>query len=518
MKVALCCIGRLENRYIKEFVEHYKKIGVDKIFIYDNNHDEEEHFEDVIECYIKDNFVDIINYRNKENCQLMAYQDCYNRHRNEFDWMLYTDCGDEYLELTKFDNVKDFLNQNIFDGYDLIHINLLTYGDNDLIYYEDKPLCERFKKPVMPLNFCKNYSIPENCHVSSIVRCSTPSIVWGGTPHTPSNDLNCCDAKGNKCDSTSPFLEPFNFDEAFFRHYTTKTIEEFYTIKVKRGFPDGNKDYFKYTSWIREFFRVNKKNKEKVSYLEKINNDNIDFFIGTYKTFTPPITNVSYKIIYGNHNIFENDSLKWYKLTSDEKLDDRFYSEIYMLKNIPSSYKLKDYVGFCHYRKYFEFLDKIPNLNEIFKNYDVVLIDPIKFSNTVREQYGESHNIDDFNIIENVIKNYFHEYYDSFKIVSERRYLYPANMFIMKKNDFKEYIKFISDVLDKYLGEIGYDIEKRIEENKNKYDKIFCKENTLKYQYRIGGYLAERLTNVFVEKKFNKIKTYGMKITELKYE
>lgn len=34
MKVALCCIGKLENRYSKEFVEYYKTIGFDKIFIY----------------------------------------------------------------------------------------------------------------------------------------------------------------------------------------------------------------------------------------------------------------------------------------------------------------------------------------------------------------------------------------------------------------------------------------------------------------------------------------------------
>ena len=39
MKVALCCIGRLENRYIKEYVDFYLGIGVDKIFLYDNNYD-----------------------------------------------------------------------------------------------------------------------------------------------------------------------------------------------------------------------------------------------------------------------------------------------------------------------------------------------------------------------------------------------------------------------------------------------------------------------------------------------
>ena len=35
-KVAVCAIARNENRYAVEWVEHYKKIGVSKIFIYDN--------------------------------------------------------------------------------------------------------------------------------------------------------------------------------------------------------------------------------------------------------------------------------------------------------------------------------------------------------------------------------------------------------------------------------------------------------------------------------------------------
>ena len=37
MKVASCSIVRLENAYIREFVEHQQKIGFDKVFIYDHN-------------------------------------------------------------------------------------------------------------------------------------------------------------------------------------------------------------------------------------------------------------------------------------------------------------------------------------------------------------------------------------------------------------------------------------------------------------------------------------------------
>ena len=36
-KVCLCTLGKQENRYIREFVSYYKKLGVDKIYLYDNN-------------------------------------------------------------------------------------------------------------------------------------------------------------------------------------------------------------------------------------------------------------------------------------------------------------------------------------------------------------------------------------------------------------------------------------------------------------------------------------------------
>ena len=62
-KVAICAIGRLENRYAVEWVEHYNALGVDKIFIYDNNRVEDgELFQDVLQPYIEAGFVEIIYF------------------------------------------------------------------------------------------------------------------------------------------------------------------------------------------------------------------------------------------------------------------------------------------------------------------------------------------------------------------------------------------------------------------------------------------------------------------------
>ena len=52
LKVCLCTLGKKENMYAREFVEHYKKYDIDKIFIYDNNEVTGESFDLVLEDYI----------------------------------------------------------------------------------------------------------------------------------------------------------------------------------------------------------------------------------------------------------------------------------------------------------------------------------------------------------------------------------------------------------------------------------------------------------------------------------
>jgi hypothetical protein len=89
IRVAIVAIGKSENHYIKEWVEHYYNLGVNKIFLYDNNDIDGEKFEDEIAKYIKSGYVEIINYRgikpNSSNIQSLAYLDCYKNRMQNFD-------------------------------------------------------------------------------------------------------------------------------------------------------------------------------------------------------------------------------------------------------------------------------------------------------------------------------------------------------------------------------------------------------------------------------------------------
>ena len=79
MKTSLVAIGRRENQYAREWVGHHLALGFDHIYIYDNNHEGEEHFEYVLGDYVTEGLVTVIDYRDKERAQRSAYNDAYQR-------------------------------------------------------------------------------------------------------------------------------------------------------------------------------------------------------------------------------------------------------------------------------------------------------------------------------------------------------------------------------------------------------------------------------------------------------
>ena len=96
IKVALCTMGKMENLYVKEFIDYYSKLGIDHIFIYDDNIPETEKISDILNQKEKE-IVTI--YESKSfhiDNQSTAFTKCYKNNLNKFDWFLMVDM-DEFL-------------------------------------------------------------------------------------------------------------------------------------------------------------------------------------------------------------------------------------------------------------------------------------------------------------------------------------------------------------------------------------------------------------------------------------
>ena len=144
-EIALCCIGRRENRYAREFVSYYKSIGFDKIFICDNNHDGEEHFEDVLGDYIESGFVEVLDYRNKGGYQGHAYTDVYKEYGKRYQWIAFFDF-DEYLTIVDGSDIHQLMSR--YDDFNCVLFNWMNYGDNGLLKDDGRDLLERFTEPL----------------------------------------------------------------------------------------------------------------------------------------------------------------------------------------------------------------------------------------------------------------------------------------------------------------------------------------------------------------------------------
>ena len=139
LNICLCAIVKNENLYIREFIEHYKKIGYNKIFLYDNNDKNGENIEEFIKEYINNGFVEIIEFHersSREKPQFEAYKDCYLKYNKLYDWLSFYDV-DEFLVINKkYRFIQDFLNDKIFQKCQNIKINWLWYYDKNTLYEE----------------------------------------------------------------------------------------------------------------------------------------------------------------------------------------------------------------------------------------------------------------------------------------------------------------------------------------------------------------------------------------------
>lgn len=113
----MCSIIRRENRYIKYFIDFYKKLGYNHIYLYDHNDSGDEVLEDVqiIKDGVKDGFITIIDFKDKPGYpQLDAYFSCLASYSTQYDWISFFDV-DEYLILEPKDiSIQEFLSNPRF--------------------------------------------------------------------------------------------------------------------------------------------------------------------------------------------------------------------------------------------------------------------------------------------------------------------------------------------------------------------------------------------------------------------
>lgn len=259
MKVLLCAVVKQENNYLREWVEWYKKTGVDKVLIYDNNDTDGEDPKDVIGDYVKKRYVSIYNWRGRKLIQKAAYNDAYKRYGKKYDWLMMLDV-DEFLKIDRIPferNVKAWLSQSLFDGWDGVKVCWKCMTDSGLVRVEDGNYSrDRFTEVLR-----KDHS--DNYYAKTIVRGGL-DIRWEPSVHYPIGLKNCCNVLGgaekpkNKMSAREPM-----WTKAVLLHYRYRTIEEYVTNKMSRLYADHDDEYAKAYLTLERFFAYNEWTDEK---------------------------------------------------------------------------------------------------------------------------------------------------------------------------------------------------------------------------------------------------------------
>ena len=240
----------------------------------------------------------------------------------------------------------------------------------------------------------------------------------------------------------------------------------------------------------------------------------VNLYINTHKDFANNlIYNPAYKILCDDLSQIkneykikviptnENNTLYQKRVSYCEGAKMHYIWQLYKTGNITSKY-----VGFFHYRRLFDFKNDIPDLDSLFKNYDVLLPQRMYFPYSMYDQFKKSHIVHFLDEAIEIIKDKYPEYYPSAKSFFQKKWANFCNIFIMKKEDFIKWGDFVYGVMYEVDKKNNFttdaDVRNLITKEINKCEGT----KDINYQSRIGGYVLERLSNVFYDKHFQKRK------------
>ena len=224
-KLGICLIVKNEASYIKEWIDYYKLIGADILFIYDN--DSTDNLKKILEPYIKSGLV-IYHQIPGSSRQLDAYNICIKTYRKDCQYIGFYDI-DEFVYLDPSKKLVDIIDDHFKRSADVggLALNWLIFGSSYQQSSTSELVIERFK-------YRSDVNFEKNLHIKSIV--NPRKVLVFRNPHFPYfiKGFANYSLTGEKVEDA---FTSSVYDEVRINHYFTKSKEEFVKKKSK-GFAD----------------------------------------------------------------------------------------------------------------------------------------------------------------------------------------------------------------------------------------------------------------------------------------
>ena len=197
------------------------------------------------------------------------------------------------------------------------------------------------------------------------------------------------------------------------------------------------------------------------------------------------------------------------------KVPDLYYSELWQMKKVSERKTLPKYIGFCHYRRYFGFMDAVPDIAAAIEKHGAITTTPADLGMTMRQQYATWGNPEDLQIATEIINERYPDFAPYWNRLLESKNMRLGTLSIMRTEDWKEMLGVMWDVANELLKRLGGDIVKRVNENPEAYK---VEKFGLTHELRVGGQMAERINSAWMDYKFPNAVQFPLVVTREKIE
>ena len=225
-ELALCAMFQNEGRFMKEWLEFYKLLGVEHFYLYDNS--STDNYTEILEPYIQAGIVELTlrpgtHEQYREN-QKNIYNHCLNKVRGKVKWLAIVDL-DEFLFPVQQDNLRDFLKN--YEQYAAVAANWVMFGTSDIdIVPENKLMIETLTKREF-------INVKSKKLVKSIVR---PDRVDEVDTHGPTKITSgYLQVTADAIPCHEPACYPITTNALRVNHYWTRDKKWLYDVKIPRA-------------------------------------------------------------------------------------------------------------------------------------------------------------------------------------------------------------------------------------------------------------------------------------------
>ena len=231
-------------------------------------------------------------------------------------------------------------------------------------------------------------------------------------------------------------------------------------------------------------------------------NKDVKLFVCAHQNFEPVVTNPIYETIdsrKGGDSINIPATEVTGTKTKTLTVPGPFYSELLHFYRISQRKDLPKYIGFVQYRKYFSFFDDLPDIPAVIENHGMITPTPVDLKMPMHRQWGTWGNIEDLDLATEIVNEKYPELAKTWNANLQKKTMHPGSLHIMATDDWKKMVACAWDVANEWLRRIGGDIDKRIQENPQKYHLDEMEFTDQANERRVGGNICERIVSAWAD-------------------